>query len=167
MPIIFLLLLAIPIAELYVIVQVADAIGILETLALLILISVAGAYLLKQQGMATWARLQETLARGQVPTREVTDGALILFGGALLLTPGFLSDCVGLVLLFPPTRAIVKSASRRLFARWAERRFVPPGGRRVYYETTVTRSRPRGPDSSHPTSSQHLESGEDDSPDRG
>jgi UPF0716 protein FxsA len=140
LPILFALLLAIPIAELWVIVQVAQGIGVLNTLGLLILISVAGAWLLKQQGLATWARLQRSLAAGQMPTREVVDGALIVLGGALLLTPGFLSDCMGLVLLLPPSRAVVKRMFRPLLARWATRRFVPPGARRVYDATVVRRS---------------------------
>jgi UPF0716 protein FxsA len=137
LPILIVVLLAIPIAELWVIVQVAQGIGVLNTLGLLILISVVGAWLLKQQGLATWARLQRALAAGQMPTREVVDGALILFGGALLLTPGFLSDCIGIVLLLPPTRAVVKRLFRPLLARWATRRFVPPGARRVYDATVV------------------------------
>ena len=139
MGILFLLLLAVPIAELYVIVQVADAVGFFETLVLLIGISIAGAFLLKQQGLATWVRFQDALARGEMPTREVTDGALILVGGALLLTPGFLTDAVGLILLLPPTRAAIKAMSRRLLAGWAERRFVP-GGTRIY-TTGATRTR--------------------------
>ena len=105
-PLLFLLLLAVPIAELWVIVEVAGAVGILETLALLVLVSVAGAWLLKQQGMATWLRLRRSLERGDIPAEEVTDGALILLGGALLLTPGFLTDIVGLTLLLPPSRAV-------------------------------------------------------------
>jgi UPF0716 protein FxsA len=140
-PVLVVALLAIPIVELYVIIQVADVVGALNTIALLILISVAGAWLLRQQGLATWARLQRALAAGQMPTKEVTDGALILLGGALLLTPGFLTDVVGLILLIPPTRAVVKGVFRRLLARWARRRFVPPGGR-VIYEGTASGGRP-------------------------
>lgn len=136
---IFLLLLATPVIELAVIVQVAQQVGVLETVALLVGISIAGAWLLKQQGVATWRSLQATMARGQVPTKEATDGALILFGGALLLTPGFVTDAFGLVLLLPPTRAVVKSSFRRLFGRWAVRR----GGRAgTVYTATVTRVRP-------------------------
>jgi UPF0716 protein FxsA len=168
LPLLFVALLAIPIAELWVILQVADGIGVLNTIALLILISVAGAWLLKQQGLATWARLQRTLAAGQMPAREVTDGALILFGGALLLTPGFLTDCVGLILLIPPTRALVKGLFRRLLARWAERRFVPPGGRRAY-DATVVRSRRRSratADRSNPLNPGDGPPGVADSPDR-
>lgn len=145
-PVIFLALLAMPVIELAVIVQVAEEVGVLETLGLLILISVAGAWLLKQQGMATWRSLQATMARGQVPTKEATDGALILFGGALLLTPGFVTDAFGLVLLLPPTRALVKSSFREVFARWAVKRAGPAGN---VYSATVTRVR-RSPTASRP-----------------
>ena len=168
LPVLFVALVAIPIAELWVILQVADWFGVLNTIALLIAISLAGAWLLKQQGLATWARLQRTLAAGKMPAREVTDGALILFGGALLLTPGFLTDCVGLVLLVPPTRAVVKRLFRPLLARWAARRFVPPGGRRIY-DATVVRDRrdsPR-PRSRTPLDRGETQAGGDGSPDRG
>jgi UPF0716 protein FxsA len=111
--------------------------------------------------------LQSALAAGQMPTREVVDGALILLGGALLLTPGFLSDCIGLVLLLPPTRTAVKRLFRPLLARWATRRFVPPGARRVY-DATVVRGA-RGPDapSRRPNALSQMEdpSGGDGSPD--
>ena len=158
-----MLLLVIPVAELYVIVQVADAVGFFETLALLIGISIAGAYLLKQQGLVTWVRFQDALARGEVPARQITDGALILLGGALLLTPGFLTDAVGLVFLLPPTRAVIKSASRRLLGGWAARRFVP-GGRRIY-TTGVTRTRRTYHDDPSRREPTRLRPGEDDSPD--
>ncbi|HEX2058267.1 MAG TPA: FxsA family protein [Actinomycetota bacterium] len=134
----FFALLALPIIELAVIVQVAEQIGVFETLALLVLVSVAGAWLLKQQGLATWRSLQETMARGEVPTREATDGALILFGGALLLTPGFVTDAVGILLLLAPTRAAVKGAFRKLFSVWAGRRTGAAGD---VYSATVTRVR--------------------------
>ena len=160
-----MLLLAVPIAELFVIVQVADAVGFFETLVLLIGISIGGAYLLKQQGLATWVRFQDALARGEIPAREVTDGALILVGGALLLTPGFLTDAVGLVLLLPPTRAAIKAASRRLLGRWAERGYVP-GGTRIY-STRVTQTRRDyhdGP-TPRPEDAPRLRPGEGDFPD--
>src|SRR5919106_4220252 len=132
--ILFALLIVVPIVELWVIVQVAGSIGLLETIALLIAVSATGAWLLKQQGMATWRRLQATLERGEVPTREVTDGALILFGGALLLTPGFVTDAIGIVLLLPPTRAAIKGAARRSLARWARGR----SGVRIHTTTAVS-----------------------------
>ena len=121
-PLLFILLLVVPVAELWFIVQIADRIGFLRTLVLLLAVSIAGAWLLKQQGMATWRDLQSTLRRGEMPTKQVTDGALILLGGALLLTPGFITDAVGLFLLVPATRTMVKGTARALMGRWAERR---------------------------------------------
>ncbi len=140
--ILVLLLLVVPVIELAVIVQVAQGIGILETVVLLIGVSIAGAWLLKQQGLATWRSLQETMARGEVPTKHATDGALILFGGALLLTPGFVTDAVGLVLLIPPTRALVKSGFRKLLGGWAARRAGVTGrAGATVYTAHVTRVR--------------------------
>ena len=96
-------------------IQIGQAIGILPTIALLILDSVLGAALMRAQGRAAWMRFNRALAEGRVPGREVMDGALVIFGGALLLTPGFLSDILGLILLLPPTRAIVRSVLVRRF----------------------------------------------------
>ncbi|MBK5222123.1 MAG: FxsA family protein [Acidimicrobiia bacterium] len=108
MLLIALLLVVVPILELYVIVQVAQSIGVVETIALLVAMSVVGAWLVKAQGLAVWRRFNETMLSGQVPHREIVDGALLLLAGALLLAPGFTSDAFGLVLLFPPTRALVR-----------------------------------------------------------
>ncbi|HJR25895.1 MAG TPA: FxsA family protein [Acidimicrobiales bacterium] len=108
-----LLFLVVPIAELYVIVQVAGGIGVPETILLLIAVSAFGAWLAKREGLGVLRRLQATVAAGRVPSREIVDGALILFAGALLITPGFLSDCLGIVLLFPPTRALLRSSLLR------------------------------------------------------
>ena len=109
------LFIVVPIAELYVLIQIGQAIGVLPTIALLILDSVLGAALMRAQGRAAWMRFNRALAEGRVPGREVMDGALVIFGGALLLTPGFLSDILGLILLLPPTRAIVRSVLVRRF----------------------------------------------------
>jgi UPF0716 protein FxsA len=108
--------IVVPIAELYVLIQIGSAIGILPTIALLILDSVLGAALMRSQGRAAWMRFNRALAEGRVPGREVMDGALVIFGGALLVTPGFLSDILGLILLLPPTRAIVRTVLVRRFA---------------------------------------------------
>jgi len=113
-----LLFIAVPIAELAVIIQVGQAIGIWWTIGLLIADSLLGSWLMRHQGRASWRRFNEAVAAGRVPTREVLDGALVIFGGALLLTPGFLTDILGLVLLVPPTRAIVRAMlARRLTVR--------------------------------------------------
>src|SRR3954447_14241728 len=122
MPLLLLvaLFIAIPIAELYVIIQVGQAIGALPTIAILLADSIIGAMLWRSQGRTAWRRFNEAIAAGRVPAREVLDGALVIFGGAFLITPGFLTDVVGIVLLLPPTRAVV----RRLLVRVFSRRFV-------------------------------------------
>lgn len=108
-----LLFLVVPIAELYVIVQVASGIGVVETIVVIIAISVVGAWLAKMAGLSVLNRLQRTVRAGKVPSNEVVDGALVLFAGALMIIPGFLSDAVALLLLLPPTRALVRSTILR------------------------------------------------------
>jgi UPF0716 protein FxsA len=124
-----LLFIVVPIAELYVIIQVGQLIGALPTIAILVADSVLGSLLLRSQGRAAWRRFNDALADRRPPAREVLDGGLIIFGGALLLTPGFLTDVLGLVLLIPPTRAAVRRVLVGVFAR----RFVvvAAGGRAV------------------------------------
>jgi UPF0716 protein FxsA len=122
MALLVVLFILLPIAEIYVIVKVGDAIGILPTLALLILDGFVGAALARSQGRTAWERFNRALAEGRVPARETFDGAMIILGGALLLTPGFITDVVGFVLLIPPTRALV----RGLIARLARRRVAFP-----------------------------------------
>jgi UPF0716 protein FxsA len=113
-----LIFIVLPIAEIYVIVKVGEAIGVLPTIALLFLDGFLGAALLRSQGRAAWRRFNEALAAGRVPAREVFDGAMVILGGAFLLTPGFITDVIGLVLLVPPTRA----AFRGIVSRMARRR---------------------------------------------
>src|SRR3954449_4896587 len=103
-PLLILIFIVVPIAEIYVIIQVGQAIGALWTILLLIADSIIGARLLSWQGRRAWLRFQEALASGRVPHREVLDGVLIILGGAFLLTPGFITDVFGLLLLIPPTR---------------------------------------------------------------
>ncbi len=111
-----ILFIVVPIAELYVLFQIGSAIGLAPTIALLILDSLLGAALMRSQGRAVWMRFNRTLAQGRMPGREVLDGALVIFGGALLLTPGFLTDILGLILLLPPTRALVRKVLVTRFA---------------------------------------------------
>ena len=110
MPLLVLLFIVVPIVELYVIIQVGEAIGVWATLALLIVDSIVGSMLMRAQGRVAWQRFQLALAEGRPPAREVLDGTLVIFGGAFLLTPGFVTDILGLVLLLPPTRALVRRA---------------------------------------------------------
>jgi UPF0716 protein FxsA len=111
-----LLFIVVPIAELAVIIQVGQEIGVWWTIALLVADSILGSVLMRSQGRAAWRRFNAAVQAGRVPAREVLDGALVVFGGLLLLTPGFLTDLLGLTLLVPPTRALV----RRLLVRRLE-----------------------------------------------
>ena len=110
-----LIFIVVPIIELYVIIQVGEAIGVWWTIALLIADSILGSLLMRAQGRAAWRRFNEAVGSGKVPAREVLDGVLVIFGGALLLTPGFISDILGALLLLPPTRAIARSILVRRF----------------------------------------------------
>ena len=110
------LFVVVPMAELAVLIQIGQAIGVWWTVALLVVDAVVGSMLARSQGRAVWRRFNEALRSGRAPAREVMDGALVVFGGALLLTPGFLSDILGAFLLVPPTRALVRAALVRRFA---------------------------------------------------
>ena len=115
------LFLVVPFLELYVILEVVGpALGAPLTILLLAADSVIGALLFKSQGRSVWRRFNTALSEGRVPHREVIDGVLVIFGGAFLITPGFLSDIVGALLLVPPTRALV----RRFLVRRLGRRLV-------------------------------------------
>jgi UPF0716 protein FxsA len=124
-----LLFIVVPIVEIYVIIQVGEAIGALWTIALLIADSILGSMLMRSQGRAAWRRFNEAIAGGRIPAREVLDGVLIVFGGALLLTPGFVTDIFGLAFLLPPTRALIR---KLLVRRFAGRVFIAqPGSARA------------------------------------
>ncbi len=117
------LFIAVPLAELYVIFKAADDwIGPAWTILLLAADSVIGALLLRSQGRTAWRRFNEVLSAGRMPHREVQDGVLVIFGGALLVTPGFITDAVGLMLLIPPTRALVRRLGMRAIRKRVERR---------------------------------------------
>jgi UPF0716 protein FxsA len=111
------LFIAVPLAELYVILKVGDAIGAVWTILLLAADSVLGSLLLRAQGRSVWRRFNDALAEGKMPHREVLDGVLVIFGGAFLITPGFLTDIVGLMLLLPPTRAVIRRTLVRRLGR--------------------------------------------------
>lgn len=109
-PLLFLLW---PIAEIIVVVLVAHAIGVVYTVLLLIAGWPLGMWALRSQGGAAWRRLTVAVMEGRPPAREVLDGALVLAGGVLLLVPGFLTDVIGICLLLPPTRALLRIAPLR------------------------------------------------------
>ena len=125
MPLVLILaLIVVPLAELYVLIQVGHALGVLPTIALLLLDSIVGAALLRREGRRAWRALRQALEERRLPAREVADGALVVFGGALLLTPGFLTDVLGLLCILPLTRGVLRSALTRIVAG----RFGVPGG---------------------------------------
>jgi UPF0716 protein FxsA len=103
-----LIFIVLPVAEIYVIIKVGEAIGALPTIAILVLDALLGSALLRHQGRAAWRRFNEALAAGRIPAREVFDGAMVIMGGAFLITPGFITDVIGLLLLIPPSRAIFR-----------------------------------------------------------
>jgi UPF0716 protein FxsA len=105
-----LLFVVVPVVEIWVIVQVGQAIGIVPTLLLLIADAVVGTWLFRREGRRAWAALREAIAAGRVPAKEVADGALVVVGGAFLLSPGFVTDVVGLLCVLPPTRAFLRRA---------------------------------------------------------
>ncbi len=109
----FALFVVVPFVELYVILQIGREIGALWTIALLIVMSVVGAALVKREGFGVLRRAQARMNAGQMPGRELVDGVLILFAGALMLTPGFLTDVFGILLLLPPSRAAIRAAAIR------------------------------------------------------
>jgi UPF0716 protein FxsA len=113
MPLLVLLFIIVPIAELYVIIQVGELIGLCPTLALLLADAILGSMLLRHQGRGAWRRFNEAIAARRFPGKEVVDGVLIVIGGTLLVSPGFITDIVGLFLLIPPTRALARAALRR------------------------------------------------------
>jgi len=118
------LFIVVPIIELYVIIKIGGWIGLWPTIGLLLADAILGSLLLRQQGRSAWQRFNKALGERRFPGREVADGLLIAIGGTLLLTPGFVTDIVGLLFLIPPSRAVV----RRLLKGIVGKRFLLMGG---------------------------------------
>jgi UPF0716 protein FxsA len=110
-----LLFIVLPLVEIYVAVQVAHVIGALNTVGLLLLLSLAGVWLTKVAGIGVLSRIRKQLQAGNMPTNELIDGALVAAGGVLLVIPGFLTAAVGLLLLFPPTRVVARGTAKHRF----------------------------------------------------
>ncbi len=120
-----LLFLVVPILEIYIIIQVGSLVGGWNAIGLMILISIVGAWMVRREGLSLIGRIQRQLSEGSLPTKELVDGLLVATAGALMLTPGFLTDAFGLFCLFPPTRAIIRTV---LIARFAGRVQVAGAG---------------------------------------
>jgi UPF0716 protein FxsA len=120
--------LVVPVVEIYVIIQVGQAIGAVPTVLLLLLDGFVGAAIVRHEGAKAWRALQAAISAGRMPTREIADGALIVLGGALLLSPGFVTDIVGLLFVLPFTRPMFRGLLARMMGRRV--RVVSTGARR-------------------------------------
>lgn len=116
----FLLFALVPVAEFYVLVTVGGAIGVFPTIALVIFTALAGAHLARLQGLSIMMRIRENLDQGFMPAEELLDGLLVFLAGMVLLTPGFLTDILGLLILLPTTRGIFKQWLRKKFDQWRQ-----------------------------------------------
>lgn len=124
----FVLLVLWPLAELYVIIKISEAIGFIWVLLLLIVSWPVGWRLIRHQGRAALRRLRDALLAGRAPANEVLDSVLVLVGAVLLLVPGFITDTIGVLLLLPPSRAVARRiAARHHRSRWLMR-VVDVGG---------------------------------------
>ena len=135
----FVLFIAVPLLEIYVLIQVGQVIGPWWTILLLVLDSILGTWLIKREGSRAWRALRQALETGRMPGKELADGALILIGGTLMLSPGFVTDAFGVLLILPLTRP----AARRLLSAVI--------GKRLLAGTVVANARHPGPGT--PTSS--------------
>ncbi|MEQ9021528.1 MAG: FxsA family protein [Pseudomonadales bacterium] len=129
MPYLFLLFLFMPVIEIWLIIQVGSSIGAGWTIMLIFFTAFLGAILLRQQGFSTLFRARQKMDDGQVPAGEMLEGLMLAFAGALMLTPGFVTDAVGFLLLLPPVRALLIHRFKTNMV------FVASGGRYRQYET--------------------------------
>jgi UPF0716 protein FxsA len=132
-PRLLLIFIIVPLLELYVIIEVSSRLGLLETIVLLIVISVLGAALAKREGYNAVSRIQQELAAGRMPGDPLIEGGIILAGAVLLLTPGFITDALGLAMLFPPTRRAALSLVKRRM-----RQSIARGNVRIYHTTDAS-----------------------------
>lgn len=136
-----LLFTVVPLIELALLIQIGRVIGLAATIAIVLLTGIVGATLARWQGLATLRRVQTEMAEGRVPTDALVDGLLILVAGAVLFTPGLITDTIGFLLLIPPTRAAVRRALVDAF-----RRRVQPGRPVVLDAEWSTDTEPDGSD---------------------
>jgi UPF0716 protein FxsA len=138
--VVLLVLLVLPFVELAVFIGAIDLVGFLPTLVAVIVLAALGIWLVKRQGLDVWRRAQTRLRAGEVPSAEVVNGILVLAAGVALAIPGFVSSAVGLALLVPPVRALVRSLLLRRFEQRVEAALAGPvgavfGGRRLRVDT--------------------------------
>ncbi len=119
--------IVVPVVELWLILQIGSMIGVFPTIALLVIDSIIGSWLLRTQGRNVWSSFRRATDAGKIPTNEALDGFLVLMGGTLLLLPGFLSDFVGLAMILPPSRKLLRGRIISFVSRRAKISFMGPG----------------------------------------
>lgn len=134
LPVFLVLLIAVPILEVWLLIQVGQRIGVLPTLAILIAEAILGGWLMRHEGSRAWAALNDALTSGRMPAGELADAALVLVGGVLLMLPGFVTDIIGFFFLLPFTRPL----ARRLLAFLVARRMTQLGLGGVYVRRDET-----------------------------
>lgn len=113
----FVIFVALPLAEIYALIKIGSLLGVFPTIALLLLVSALGAALVKREGLRVLRRMQEQVMAGNMPSNEILDGVCLLLAGLLLLVPGFVTDAVGLLLLLPPFRLMLRGLLKRRSGR--------------------------------------------------
>jgi len=139
-----LIFIGLPILEIYVLLKVHTFIGTLPTIGMVVFTAVAGVWLLKMQGFSMLARYQKTILSGKIPAQEMLEGAALVFGGALLLTPGFVTDTIGFLCLLPFTRQPIVRWLMSRFGRYvrAKTTFVSPQQGRVFEDPSQSKPDP-------------------------
>jgi len=138
------LFIGLPVLEIWLLISVGGALGLLPTLGVCIVTGVVGAWLAKAQGGSVLRRVQERVARGELPAKELVDGVMILVAGVMLMTPGFVTDGVGVLLLLPPVRVLVRRWGQRLLERHA--RASQARAQRFHFYTQGFGQPPRPPE---------------------
>ncbi len=142
MPLLLLVLfIVVPAIEIYILIQVGQVIGVLPTIVLLLVDAALGTWLFRREGRKAWTALSTALAERRLPAKEVADGALVVLGGAFLLTPGFVTDVIGVLCLLPPTRAVLRRLMTGLFARRMLGARLPRGNRPPVVEGEIVEGR--------------------------
>ncbi len=146
----FLIFVVFPIVELFVAIQIGSGIGVLNTVGLLVLFALVGLWVIKREGLRVWNRFVEKAQANEPPTKEIADGMCLLLAGGLFVAPGFVSDAIALILVFPPTRSLVRDwmIRRKGLGGLARGRVIKAtyGGRvtGVYDVTDTTATETRG-----------------------
>ncbi|PID49457.1 MAG: hypothetical protein CR991_06860 [Proteobacteria bacterium] len=144
-PIFAVLFFVVPLVEIYLLIQVGSWIGVFPTILLVVLTAVLGAFLLRQQGLSTLARFQQSLGQGQLPAKALLEGVILLVGGALLMTPGFFTDFLGFACLLPPSRKVIVYYVLQHSARKVQVQFSssinPFAGQSEYHQDNTAQTR--------------------------